>query len=103
MTSIADSDPDREFYCVRTVYSRKIVLMCVKWNLFRNLVVLRDSLSALLWRYLLPGQCGDDEEGTHRLVAASSESYACNSTPQEQPREVRRSVATRKCVALGTV
>ena len=53
--------------------------------------------------FLLPGQCGDDEEGIDRLVAASSESYVRNSTPQEQPHEVCRSVATRKCVALATV
>ena len=53
--------------------------------------------------FLLPGQFGDDEEGIDRLVVASSESYVRNSTPQEQPREVCRSVATRKCVALATV
>ena len=41
-------------------------------------------------KVLLPGQCGDDEEGIDRLLAASSESYACNSTLQEEPREVRR-------------
>jgi len=52
---------------------------------------------------LLPGQYGDNEEGIDRLVAGSSESYARNSTPQEQPREVCRSVARRKCVALATV
>jgi len=50
---------------------------------------------------LLPGQCGDDEEGIDRLLAASSESFARNSTPQEQPRKVRRSVATCKYVALA--
>ena len=54
-------------------------------------------------KLLLPGQCSDDEEGIDRLVAASSESYAHNSTPQEEPREVCRSVATCKCVALATV
>ena len=54
-------------------------------------------------KLLLPGQYGDDEEGTDRLVAPSSESYARNSTPLEQPREVCRSVATRKCVTLATV
>ena len=55
--------------------------------------------------FLLPGQCGDDKEGIDRLVAASSESYAHNFTPQEQPCEVHvcRSVATCKCVALATV
>ena len=54
-------------------------------------------------KLLLPGQCGNDEEGTDRLVAPSSDSYARNSTPLEKPREVRRSVATCKCVALATV
>ena len=54
-------------------------------------------------KFLLPGQCGDDEEGIDRLVAASSESFARNSTPQKQPREVCYSVATCKCVALATV
>ena len=54
-------------------------------------------------KFLLPGQYGDDEEGIDRLVVASSKSYAHNSTPQEQPCEVCRSVATRKCVALATV
>ena len=54
-------------------------------------------------KFLLPGQYSDDKEGIDRLVAASSKSYARNSTPQEQPREVCRSVATRKCVALATV
>ena len=53
--------------------------------------------------FLLPGQCGDDEEGIDRLVAASSESYARNSIPQEHPLEVCHYVATRKCVALATV
>jgi len=52
---------------------------------------------------LLPGQCGDDEEAIDRLVTPSSVSYARNSTPQEEPREVCRSVATCKCVALATV
>ena len=47
--------------------------------------------------FLLPVQCGDDEEGIDRLVVASSESYVRNSTPQEQPREVCCSVATRTC------
>ena len=54
-------------------------------------------------KFLLPGQCGDDEEGIDRLVAASNESYARNLTPQEQPREVCHSVATCKCIALATV
>ena len=45
-------------------------------------------------KLLLPGQCGDDEEGIDRLVAPSSESYVRNSTPQEEPCEVCRSVAT---------
>ena len=31
-------------------------------------------------KFLLPGQFGDDEESIDRLVAASSDSYACNST-----------------------
>ena len=48
-------------------------------------------------KLLPPGQCGDDEEGIDRLVAASS------TYPLEQPREVRRSAATRKCIALATV
>ena len=34
-------------------------------------------------KLLLPGQCGVDEEGIDRQVAASSESYLRNSTPQE--------------------
>ena len=87
-------------------YSRKLVIMCVKWNLFRNLIVFVDSLSALcsdIRKFLLSRQCGDDEEGIDRLVAASSESYVRNSTPQEHPLEVCCSVATRKCVALATV
>ena len=65
-----------------------------------------DSLCALcsdIRKFLLPRQCGDDEEGIDRLVAASSESYARNSTPQEHPLEVCRSVAMRKCIALATV
>ena len=68
---IADSDPDREFYC----YSRKIVIMRVKWNLLSKsrsfethcLLFCSDSRT-----FLLPGQCGDDEEGIDGLVAVQS-------------------------------
>jgi len=45
---------------------------------------------------LFPGLCSD---GIDKLVAASSESYVCNSTPQGQPR----SVAMHKCVALASL
>ena len=43
-----------------------------------------DLLSAFcsdIHKFLLPGQYGDDKEGTDRLVAAGSESYSC---PREQ-------------------
>ena len=91
---------------VSTGYSRKIVIMCVKWNLFSKSQFLETHCLLFcsdIRTFLLPGQCGDDEEAIDRLVAASSESYVRNSTPQEQSREVCRSVATHKCVALATV
>ena len=74
-------------------------VFAISWFLETHCLLFCSDIRTLL----LPGQCGDDEEGIDRLVAACSESYARNSTPQEQPCEVRRSVATRKCVALATV
>ena len=68
-------------------YTRKIVIMCVKWNLFSKSHKFLETHCLLLCSdirtFLLPGQCGDDEEGIDRLVVASSESYVRNSTPQE--------------------
>ena len=92
---------------VSTGYSCITMIMGVKWNLlakshcFERLAICSSVVN--IHKFLLPGQCGDDEEGIDRLVAASSESYAQYSTPQEQPCKVCRSVATCKCVALATV
>ena len=73
---------------------------------FRNVVVLETHcllFCSNIRKLLFPGQYGVDEESIDTLVVASSESYWRNSTPQEQPREVIRSVAKCKCVALATV
>ena len=69
---------------VSTGYSHKIVIMCVKWNLFSKSQFLETHCLLFcsdIRTFLLPGQCGDDEEGIDRLVVASSESYVRNSTP----------------------